>query len=59
MAFYLVPLIGYEIWVERRGSLLALTNTHWWWRAVVYVYFALMLLYFSAPEQNEFIYFQF
>jgi len=59
MAFYLVPLIGYEIWVERRGSLLALTNTDWWWRAVVYVYLALMLLYFSAPEQNEFIYFQF
>ena len=59
MAFYLVPLLAYELWVERKENLLALTEARWWWRAVVYVYFAFMLLYFSAPEQNEFIYFQF
>jgi alginate O-acetyltransferase complex protein AlgI len=59
IAFYLLPLIAYEIWVERKGSLLALTQTHWAIRACVYIYVVLMLLYFSAPVQNEFIYFQF
>ena len=59
MAFYLVPLIAYEIWAERRGDLLALTRVPWPVRAGVYIYVTLMLLYFSAPVQNEFIYFQF
>jgi alginate O-acetyltransferase complex protein AlgI len=59
MAFYLIPLVGYEAWVERKGRLLALTDAPWWARASVYIYLTLMLLYFSAPEQNEFIYFQF
>jgi len=59
MAFYLVPLLAYEIWVERKGDLLALTEVRWQYRAGVYIYLTLMLLYFSAPVQNEFIYFQF
>ena len=59
MAFYLLPLIVYEIWVERKGTLLGLTEVSWPCRAAVYIYLTLMLLYFSAPVQNEFIYFQF
>ena len=59
MAFYLIPLLAYEVWTERKGDLLALTTVGWPIRAAVYVYLTLMLLYFSAPVQNEFIYFQF
>jgi len=59
MGFYLIPLLVYEVWTERKGDLLALTEARWPYRAAVYVYLTLMLLYFSAPVQNEFIYFQF
>ena len=59
MAFYLLPLLIYEVWTERKGNLLALVEVRWPIRAAVYVYLVLMLLYFSAPVQNEFIYFQF
>ena len=59
MAFFLLPLLVYEVWVERRGKELALVESRWWLRAAVYIYLVMMLLYFAAPQQNEFIYFQF
>jgi alginate O-acetyltransferase complex protein AlgI len=59
LAFFVVPLFTYEAWVERRGNLLALTEVRWPYRAGIYIYVILMLLYFPAPGVNEFIYFQF
>lgn len=59
MAFYVLPLLAYEWWVEKKGDLLALTKCPWPIRAAVYVYMALMLFFFPSPVQNEFIYFQF
>jgi alginate O-acetyltransferase complex protein AlgI len=59
LAFFLIPLLVFELWVERSGDLLSLTERPWKWRAAVYIYITLMLLYFPAPVANEFIYFQF
>ena len=54
-----LPLMIYEAWVERRGQLLALTQTHWLPRALVYLAIAFSILYFAADRPSEFIYFQF
>ncbi len=59
MAFYILPLLAFEWWVEKKGDLLVLTKCHWPVRAAVYIYMALMLFFFPSPVQNEFIYFQF
>ena len=59
MAFYVLPLIAFEWWVEKKDDLLALTKCAWPIRAAVYVYMVLMLFFFPSPVQNEFIYFQF
>lgn len=59
MVFYVLPLILYEAWLERRGDLLALLKTGWWVRGLVYGYCLLMLWFFPALGHYEFIYFQF
>lgn len=53
------PLLLFEFWVERTGDMLALVRVHWSWRALVYSYFVLMLLFFPPIVKHEFIYFQF
>jgi alginate O-acetyltransferase complex protein AlgI len=59
IAFYVCPLLLYELWLEKKQDLLALIRHRWETRAAVYSYCALMLLFFPAPIPNEFIYFQF
>ena len=58
-AFFMVPLLAFEIWVERRGDLLALTKVHWLPRTLVYLFVLLALIYFAPDRPSEFIYFQF
>jgi D-alanyl-lipoteichoic acid acyltransferase DltB (MBOAT superfamily) len=53
------PLLLFEIWVERRGALLALTKTHWLVRSLVYLFILLSILYLAPNQASEFIYFQF
>lgn len=53
------PLLLFESWVEKRGKLLALTETHWLPRALVYLFILLVILYFAPERSSEFIYFQF
>lgn len=59
IAFYVLPLLLYEGWLERRGDVAALLKTHWWARGLVYGYCILMLWFFPALGHYEFIYFQF
>jgi D-alanyl-lipoteichoic acid acyltransferase DltB (MBOAT superfamily) len=59
MAFYGLPLLAYEYWVERRRRLTALVQVGWPWRAAVYSYAMLMLIFFPPAGVHEFIYFQF
>lgn len=59
LVFFAGPLLMYEAWVERHGDILAITKHHWLWRACVYSYAALMILFFTSMASHEFIYFQF
>ena len=59
VAFYVVPLLVLDLWLEKSDDLLQLTRTPWPVRACVYSYFALMLLVFHPTVTSEFIYFQF
>jgi len=59
IVFYVVPLMIYEVWLERRPDLLELTRINWAVRAVAYSYCVLMLFFFPPPVSNVFIYFQF
>ncbi|MGJ8642162.1 MAG: MBOAT family O-acyltransferase [Luteolibacter sp.] len=59
MALYLVPMLAYEWWCEQKNDLLALTRSHWGWRAAIYLYILWMMLFFGSPVQQEFIYFRF
>jgi alginate O-acetyltransferase complex protein AlgI len=59
LAFFALPMIAYEVWVERRGELFAITTVHWGWRVALYSVILLFLLWFPAPVPSEFIYFQF
>jgi hypothetical protein len=59
LLFFAGPLLLFELWVERSGNMLALLHVHWLWRALVYSYFVLMLLFFPPVIKHEFIYFQF
>ncbi|MCH2330621.1 MAG: hypothetical protein MK312_03680, partial [Roseibacillus sp.] len=53
------PFLLFEIWLERRRDLLALTKVHWGWRAAAYSYALFMLLVHQPHRSSEFIYFQF
>jgi len=59
LAFYVLPMLAYELWVERRGDLTALTRMPVPVRALFYLIVLLMLVWFPAPVRSEFIYFQF
>ncbi len=59
IVFYVLPLLAFEVWLERREDVLALLKTQWWVRGLVYSYCILMLWFFPALGQYEFIYFQF
>jgi len=58
MVFYIVPLLSYEYWTEKRG-LMALSKHSVVVQALFYVYIIIMLLFFPSPTAHEFIYFQF
>ncbi|SKB02313.1 D-alanyl-lipoteichoic acid acyltransferase DltB, MBOAT superfamily [Prosthecobacter debontii] len=59
IGFFLLPWLVYEAWVERRKDDYALLKTPWVWRAALYVYLTLMMLFFPPPVPAEFIYFRF
>ncbi len=59
LAFYTIPVVLYEVWVERRDDLFAMTKTPVGVRAAFYVILLLALTWFAAPLRSEFIYFQF
>ncbi len=59
LAFFVLPLLLLELWLERRRDLTALLTAPWPARATVYAYCALMLWYFPPEASHEFIYFQF
>jgi alginate O-acetyltransferase complex protein AlgI len=59
LAFYIVPVFLYELWIFRSGDLGRLTKVAWPIRAGVYAYIAIMILLFHPTERYEFIYFQF
>jgi alginate O-acetyltransferase complex protein AlgI len=59
IAFYALPLLAFEYWVERRRDMLQLVKQPWFERAAVYSYCALMLIFFPPATAHEFIYFQF
>lgn len=57
-AFYILPLILYELWTEKKG-LLAITEVSTAKQILLYGYFIFMLIIFPSPTAHEFIYFQF
>jgi len=59
IAFYAVPLLAFEAWVERQKDMLSLVRARVWVRGFAYSYVAVMLLYFGPEVAHEFIYFQF
>lgn len=59
LAFFCVPLMAYEVWLDQRHSLRRLETVAWGWRAAVYCYFVFMLIVFPPPIFGQFIYFQF
>lgn len=59
IVFFTVPWIAFEFWSERRGGTYAIFEHSWIFRVLLYLYIALMLLFFPAPAPVEFIYFQF
>ena len=59
LAFFVLPMLAYEVWLERKGDLFALTRVRWPFRAPVYTIIVFYLLWFPAPMPSEFIYFQF
>ncbi len=60
IVFFNLPMMLYEWTLHRHDDdLLWLLRQPWPARALVYLYIALMLLFFSPEVANEFIYFQF
>jgi D-alanyl-lipoteichoic acid acyltransferase DltB (MBOAT superfamily) len=59
IAFYVVPLILLESWLEWKKDLWGLLRSPWLVRSGAYSYFAVMLLLFRPTVYQEFIYFQF
>ena len=58
IAFYTVPMMVYELWLEKRG-LLALVTKNWALQCLFYGYCCTGILFFPSPERQVFIYFQF
>ncbi len=59
VAFFVLPMLTYEFWVERRNDLFAITRSPGLARAAFYLVIILLLVWFPAPVPSEFIYFQF
>jgi alginate O-acetyltransferase complex protein AlgI len=59
IAFFIIPLMAFECWLEQKQDVLALLKVRWQWRAVAYVAMALMIWFLPPENTNEFIYFQF
>jgi alginate O-acetyltransferase complex protein AlgI len=59
LAFFVLPFMLYELWLERQGDQLALMTRPALAQAAVLAYFVLMLLVFPPIEPQVFIYFQF
>ena len=57
--FFAVPLLLFEVWVEKRNDLLALTKVGWPYRFAVYAIVVFLMLFFGAPVSQEFVYFRF
>ena len=59
IAFFVLPLLAFEIWLDRAHSVRRLEVAPWGWRAAAYCYLAFMLIVFPPPVFGQFIYFQF
>ncbi len=59
VAFFALPLMAFELWLEEKEDLMALLRGPWLGRAALAALCVLMLVFFPAPVQYEFIYFQF
>lgn len=59
LAFFVLPYMLYEIWVENQDDIDKIVVAPWPLRVLVYGYFVIMLIFFPSPTQHEFIYFQF
>lgn len=57
--FFVGPWLLFEAWLEWKGRDEALLSSAWPWRAGLYGYMMLMLLFFPPPMVSEFLYFQF
>ena len=59
LLLFVVPMLAYEFWVEKKGDLLAITRRSAPVLAAFYAVLVLALAWFPAPAPSEFIYFQF
>jgi len=59
MAFFALPFMLYEYWLEKKNDVMALVHVNWLPRGLVYAYLVLMLQVFPADIPHAFIYFQF
>jgi D-alanyl-lipoteichoic acid acyltransferase DltB (MBOAT superfamily) len=59
LVFYVLPNLLYEVWVERKNDLFAITRAPIMVRAAFYLVLIYFLLWFPAPVRSAFIYFQF
>ena len=59
LAFFCLPLMAYEVWLNQSHSLRRLETVRWGWRAAAYCYITFMLIVFPPPVFGQFIYFQF
>lgn len=59
VAFFALPLMLYELWLEDRDDLMAILRRPWLVRAALATVCVLMLVFFPSPVQYQFIYFQF
>jgi alginate O-acetyltransferase complex protein AlgI len=59
LAFYTVPMLLYEVWVERTKDLFAMTRAPLTVRVIFLLTLIFFLVWFPAPVRNEFVYFQF
>jgi D-alanyl-lipoteichoic acid acyltransferase DltB (MBOAT superfamily) len=59
IAFFVIPLMVYEVWIERTGDVDGLLSAPLVIRSAVYTYLVVMIILFPSPVQYAFIYFQF
>jgi hypothetical protein len=59
LAFFALPLLAYEAWLERHDNQLVILSRSLWLQALVMFYCIFMLLVFPPLQRQAFIYFQF